>query len=92
MAQEPRTDDGMYLKQETSSGIHNVCFVCGSSGHPETYWLRVQSPSTGQSDGTPHFPFLEMHEPPQGYRQPPNAKQDNAVCTYIFFLYISLFI
>ncbi|XP_025419743.1 uncharacterized protein LOC112690053 isoform X2 [Sipha flava] len=79
MAQETRTDDGMYLKQETSNVVHNVCFVCGNSGHPEQYWLRVRPPSTGPSDGSPHFPFLEMHEPPQGYRQPLNAKQDSAV-------------
>ncbi|KAL5243014.1 hypothetical protein ACI65C_010424 [Semiaphis heraclei] len=79
MAQETRTDDGMYIKQETSSVIHNVCFVCGNSGHSEQYWLRVRPPSAGPSDGTPHFPFLEMHEPPQGYRQPLNAKQDSAI-------------
>jgi len=86
MAQETRTDDGMYIKQETSSVIHNVCFVCGNSGHSEQYWLRVRPPSAGPSDGTPHFPFLEMHEPPQGYRQPLNAKQDSAVSNYMDYI------
>lgn len=83
MAQETaRTDDGMYPKQEPSTMLHNVCYVCGNSGHPEQYWLRVRPPSNGPpSDSLPHFPFLEMHEPPQGYRQPLNAKQDSAVCT-----------
>lgn len=91
MAQETRNDNGIYLKQETSNVIHNVCFVCGNSGHPEQYWLRVRPPSNGPSDGTPHFPFLEMHEPPQNYRQPLNAKQDSAVCTFdYFYLFVNI--
>jgi len=92
MAQETRTDDGMYIKQESSSVIHNVCFVCGNSGHSEQYWLRVRPPSAGPSDGTPHFPFLEMHEPPQGYRQPLNAKQDSAVSNCMDFIKCSMLI
>ncbi|XP_076238992.1 MAP7 domain-containing protein plexus isoform X2 [Calliopsis andreniformis] len=49
------------------SGGARVCFVCGTVGHGEQYWLRVK-PSPGGALNEPYFPFLESHEPPAGYR------------------------
>ncbi|XP_014612893.1 PREDICTED: uncharacterized protein LOC106791622 [Polistes canadensis] len=51
----PPTDD---------TGGTKICFVCGSIGHADQYWLRVK-PSPGSNE--PYFPFLEAHEPPAGY-------------------------
>ncbi|PBC30006.1 hypothetical protein APICC_06416 [Apis cerana cerana] len=51
---------------EDTSGAR-VCFVCGTIGHGEQYWLRVK-PSPGGAPNEPYFPFLESHEPPAGYR------------------------
>lgn len=51
---------------EDGGGIR-ICFVCGAVGHSEQHWLRVK-PSTGGSPNEPYFPFLESHEPPNGYR------------------------
>lgn len=48
-------------------GGPRICFVCGTLGHSEQYWLRVK-PSLGGSSSEPYFPFLESHEPPAGYR------------------------
>ncbi|XP_076389811.1 MAP7 domain-containing protein plexus isoform X1 [Megachile rotundata] len=48
-------------------GGARVCFVCGTVGHGEQYWLRVK-PSPGGAPNEPYFPFLESHEPPAGYR------------------------
>ncbi|XP_050433671.1 uncharacterized protein LOC126841315 isoform X2 [Adelges cooleyi] len=80
MAQEVRNNDGIYMKQDISNvATQNVCFVCGNSGHSEQYWLRIRPSSTGPIDGTPHFPFLEMHEPPQGYKLSFDSKQENMV-------------
>lgn len=47
-------------------GGPRICFVCGTLGHNEQYWLRVK-PSAG-SPSEPYFPFLESHEPPANYR------------------------
>ncbi|KAL1115278.1 hypothetical protein AAG570_007309 [Ranatra chinensis] len=41
-----------------------VCFVCGSTGHPDEYPVR-STPSANPAE--PHYPFLETHEPPIGY-------------------------
>lgn len=48
-------------------GGPRICFVCGTLGHNDQYWLRVK-PSLGGSPSEPYFPFLESHEPPAGYR------------------------
>ncbi|KAL6268762.1 hypothetical protein P5V15_001887 [Pogonomyrmex californicus] len=48
-------------------GGARICFVCGAVGHSEQHWLRVK-PSPGGSPNEPYFPFLESHEPPNGYR------------------------
>ena len=44
-----------------------ICFICGTLGHNEHYWLRVK-PSPGGPPNEPYFPFLESHEAPVGYR------------------------
>ncbi|XP_053980635.1 uncharacterized protein LOC128877388 [Hylaeus volcanicus] len=49
------------------NGGARVCFVCGTVGHGEQYWLKVK-PSPGGAPNEPYFPFLESHEPPAGYR------------------------
>lgn len=51
---------------EDGGGVR-ICFVCGAVGHSEQHWLRVK-PSSGGSPNEPYFPFLESHEPPNGYR------------------------
>ncbi|XP_076296792.1 MAP7 domain-containing protein plexus [Lasioglossum baleicum] len=48
-------------------GGARVCFVCGTVGHSEQYWLRVK-PNPAGAPNEPYFPFLESHEPPAGYR------------------------
>ncbi|XP_015109018.1 uncharacterized protein LOC107035898 isoform X1 [Diachasma alloeum] len=53
------------LSQDDRSG--RVCFVCGTLGHSDQYWLRVK-PTPGGPPSEPYFPFLESHEPPIGYR------------------------
>lgn len=50
-----------------------VCFVCGNTGHPEHYWLRIKPSQTSPKE--PYFPFLESHETPSGY----TTKSDVAV-------------
>lgn len=72
--------DKVYVKNEihtdtikpTSDPVE-ICYVCGNSGHPEHYWLRVKPSNTSPKE--PYFPFLESHEPPNGYA----AKTDVAV-------------
>ncbi|XP_008545520.1 uncharacterized protein LOC103569795 [Microplitis demolitor] len=48
-------------------GGPRVCFVCGSLGHSDQYWLRVK-PGPGSPPNEPFFPFLETHEQPAAYR------------------------
>ncbi|KAL2724203.1 uncharacterized protein V1478_008716 [Vespula squamosa] len=48
------------------TGGAKICFVCGTVGHTDQYWLRVK-PSPGAASNEPYFPFLESHEPPAGY-------------------------
>lgn len=48
-------------------GSIRICFVCGTLGHNEQYWLRVK-PLPGGAANEPFFPFLETHEPPSSYR------------------------
>jgi len=61
----------MYIQRESDvdllSHSPNVCFVCGSAGHFEQYWLRIGPNSADNAE--PFFPFLETHEPPMGYKQ-----------------------
>lgn len=51
-----------YKQQDRS----NVCFICGSRGHSEQ-WAVVARPEQAPP-GEPHYPFLEGHTPPAGYR------------------------
>lgn len=54
--------------QQLSHDDHGrVCFVCGTLGHSDQYWLRVK-PTPGGPSSEAYFPFLESHEPPIGYR------------------------
>ncbi|RZF32828.1 hypothetical protein LSTR_LSTR011474 [Laodelphax striatellus] len=63
----------MYIKREsipqddTRNRCDNICFVCGSTGHPDQYPLRIKPSSSNPAEA--FFPFLETHEPPAGYRQ-----------------------
>lgn len=75
---------GMYIKRESNvvevpkSVSQNVCFVCGSVGHKEQYYLRIKPNPHNNSE--PFFPFLETHEPPNGYKQ--NSKHDPVVSNF----------
>lgn len=76
--------NGMYIKRE-ETGSPNICFVCGNVGHAEQYLLRA---NPNPHDSTePFFPFLETHEPPNGYKF--NSKQ-NSLVSFIFFYLISI--
>ncbi|XP_034935974.1 uncharacterized protein px isoform X2 [Chelonus insularis] len=55
------------LGADDTGGGARVCFVCGTIGHSDQYWLRVK-PLPGSAPSEPYFPFLESHEPPAGYR------------------------
>lgn len=65
--------DKVYMKNEihsesnvkSSAEIVEVCFVCGNTGHPEHYWLRIKPSNSSPKE--PYFPFLEAHEAPNGY-------------------------
>ncbi len=75
---------GMYIKRESNvvdiskPSSPNVCFVCGNVGHVEQYLLR--SKPNPHNNSEPFFPFLETHEPPNGYRQ--TSKQDPVVSVF----------
>ncbi|XP_039298283.1 uncharacterized protein LOC111064505 isoform X2 [Nilaparvata lugens] len=70
----------MYIKRESiaqddpRNRCDNICFVCGSTGHPDQYPLRIKASSSNPAEA--FFPFLETHEPPAGYRQ---SRQDPVV-------------
>lgn len=49
---------------QLNDGKPAICFVCGASGHFNTYPLRVRQNPERPSE--PYFPFLENHEPPNG--------------------------
>lgn len=70
---------GMYIKRESNvvdvSQLQNVCFVCGSAGHSEQFWLRIKPNPADSTE--PFFPFLETHEPPNAYKH--SSKQDPVV-------------
>lgn len=55
------------LGADDGGGGSRICFVCGTLGPSEQYWLRVK-PIPGSAPNDPFFPFLESHEPPAGYR------------------------
>lgn len=55
------------LKQQQSSDVQEICFVCGNKGHPQSYWLYKKPVPNKPRE--PYFPFLETHEPPLGYLQ-----------------------
>ncbi|XP_065215278.1 uncharacterized protein px isoform X2 [Planococcus citri] len=75
---------GMYIKREsnvvemTQSQPQTVCFVCGSNGHPEQFWLRSKPNPANNSEA--YFPFLETHEPPIGYKHATKQEPMVAVC------------
>lgn len=74
---------GMYIKREDAakSASPNICFVCGNVGHVEQYLLRA---NPNPHDNTePFFPFLETHEPPNGYKF--NSKPNTLVSCILFF-------
>ncbi|KAE8752674.1 hypothetical protein FOCC_FOCC000796, partial [Frankliniella occidentalis] len=54
-----------------------ICFVCGSVGHKEQFWLNVKPNSSNPSE--PYFPYLESHEPPSGYRHLSSSRPDTVV-------------
>lgn len=53
-------------RREYKQDRSNVCFICGSRGHSEQ-WAVVARPEQAPP-GEPHYPFLEGHAPPAGYR------------------------
>lgn len=77
--------NSMYIKREapTPLEVHsrNVCFVCGSAGHRDYYWLRVKANPENPSE--PFFPFLNCHEPPAGY---PGPLHDSVVSIIIVLI------
>lgn len=88
---------GMYITRESNvvemspSQPQTICFVCGSGGHPEQYWLRSKpNPSNGSEA---YFPFLETHEPPIGYKHTTKAEPvvkiifQYVICYNFFFYY-----
>lgn len=81
----------MYIQRESnvdSSQTQNVCFVCGNTSHSEQFWLRIKPNPADNSE--PFFPFLETHEPPNGYKQ--YSKQNPVVRILIEFIaYLVLF-
>lgn len=54
-----------------------ICFVCGSVGHKEQFWLNIKPNPNVPTE--PYFPFLESHEPPSGYRHLSNSRPDSVV-------------
>lgn len=77
---------GMYIKREANNATdfsqqQNICFVCGSVGNFEQYYLRSKQNVANPAE--PYFPFLDTHEPPAGYIT--TLKQDSVVST-IFFI------
>lgn len=63
-------DSKLYTKidlgiNHSEDGMNQLCFVCGVQTR-EQYWLRGK-PRPGGPPNEPFFPFLESHEPPNGY-------------------------
>ena len=54
-----------------------ICFVCGSVGYKEQFWLNIKPNPNIPSE--PYFPFLESHEPPSGYRHLISSRPDTVV-------------
>ncbi|XP_017770563.1 PREDICTED: uncharacterized protein LOC108558232 isoform X2 [Nicrophorus vespilloides] len=52
-------------KDTESFKSEEICFVCGNRGHPQSFWLHIKPIPNKPRE--PYFPFLETHEPPNGY-------------------------
>lgn len=51
---------------EDGMGGAKICFICGAVSRGDQHWLRAKQNPNAPNE--PFYPFLESHEPPNGYR------------------------